>query len=194
MRIGIFGGTFNPIHYGHLINAEIVRTEHSLDRIIFIPSKMPVHKKLAGMTSSEDRLNMIRLALDSSNNMEVSSIEIDMDTPSYTITTIEELKKKSTQTEYYLIIGWDSFNEINTWKDYKKLIKTVPIIVMNRKGKTIDREKLINSSLNIIFADNPVIEISSTCIRERISSGETIKYLLPDKVIEYINEMGLYTN
>jgi len=116
-RTGIFGGTFNPIHHGHLINIELLIDHFNLDRVLFIPAKIPVHKTLADNVSSADRLKMVELALAGSENMLSSGIEINRETASYTITTLEELKNIYPDDELFLIIGSDSFNELDTWKE-----------------------------------------------------------------------------
>ncbi len=194
MKIGVFGGTFNPVHYGHLVNAELVREKFSLERILFIPSKYPVHKELQGSISSGHRVKMLELALAGSREMEVSRIEIDKETPSYTIYTINELKKKYRDDEFSLIIGYDSYSEIETWKSYRELISRVDLIVLRRGDASGRRDDLNEFGENIHFAGNPLIELSSTMIRNRIGKGLSVKYMLPDNVLDYINEKGFYRN
>ncbi len=194
MKIGVFGGTFNPVHYGHLINAELVREKFSLERILFIPSKYPVHKELQGRISSAHRVKMLELALAGSREMEISRIEIDKETPSYTIFTINELKKEYRDDEFSLIIGYDSYSEIETWKSYRELLTMVDLIVMRRGSVSGKRDDLDEFGEKIRFADNPLIELSSTMIRKRLGKGLSVKYMLPDNVLDYINEKGFYRN
>ena len=190
MKIGIFGGTFNPVHIGHLITAESVRELYSLDRVVFIPAKMPVHKELEDSIAAEDRFQMVKLAVEDNPCFDVSSVEINRASPSYTILTLHELKEEFPDSELFLIIGADSYNSIHTWKDYREILDTVTLIVMKRNRDEIRNEYADRGE--ILIADNPEIEISSTDIRRRIRNNMTVKYILPQKVIEYINSRGLY--
>ncbi len=194
MKIGLLGGTFNPIHYGHLINAEIIRENFQLDKILFIPSKHPVHKDLEGNIPSEDRFNMVKLAIAGNNSFDVSRIEIDRDGGSYTIITIKQLQVFYEKAELYLIIGSDSFNEIGIWKDSKEILQIVPLIVMKRPGYEKINKKIIETAKEVKFTDNPLIGISSSMIRDNIKNNKTIKYLVPVKVEDYIKKKGLYKN
>ncbi len=191
MKLGIFGGTFNPIHYGHLINAEIIRSDYGLDKIIFIPSKSPVHKDLAGGVSAEDRCAMVSLGIRNVKGFEVSTIEIDREGPSYTIATIHELKTMRPRDLMFLIIGTDLLREIDTWKDPEQLLDSVPVIAMKRPGAN-DLPGMDLAGYRIQYAHNPLIDISSTCIRERVRVEKSVRFLLPDSVIRYIKKRGLY--
>jgi nicotinate-nucleotide adenylyltransferase len=191
LKLGIFGGTFNPIHYGHLINAEIIRSDYGLDKIIFIPSKSPVHKDLAGGVSAKDRCTMVSLGIRDVKGFEVSTIEIDREGPSYTIATIRELETMRPRDHMFLIIGTDSLREIDTWKDPEQLLESVAVIAMKRPGaKALPRMDL--TGYRIQYANNPLIDISSTCIRERVKDKKSVRFLLPDSVIRYIKKGGLY--
>ncbi len=191
-RIGIYGGTFNPIHHGHLINIELLIEHFNLDQVLFIPAKIPVHKIVADSVSPSDRLKMVELALVGSENMSVSGIEIDRETASYTITTLEELEKIYPGVELFLIIGSDSFNELDTWKEYKKILSGYPIIVMQRPGDTDLRGDLLSLAVKIEQHKGSMIEISSSMIRERIKKGLPVRYLTTDNVIDFIRIKGLY--
>jgi len=191
-RTGIFGGTFNPIHHGHLINIELLIDHFNLDRVLFIPAKIPVHKTLADNVSSADRLKMVELALAGSENMLSSGIEINRETASYTITTLEELKNIYPDDELFLIIGSDSFNELDTWKEYKKILSGYPVIVMQRQGDTDLRDDLLSLAVRVEQHRGSTIEISSSMIRERIKKGLPVRYLTTDNVIEFIRNKGLY--
>lgn len=194
MKLGIFGGTFNPIHYGHLINAQIIFEDFDLDKIIFVPSKSPVHKEFINGATGEDRHQMIEYAIEGNSNFEVSRIELDRDTPSYTIFTIDELIDDYRKSEFYLIIGIDSYNEFQTWKEYRGILERVSLIVLKRpNGKIVDRE-IQKMSDKIYFAENPPIGISSSKIREYIKKGRSIRYLVPIEVERYIIDKGLYKN
>lgn len=193
-RTGIFGGTFNPVHIGHLINLEFVRDHLELDQVLLIPAKEPVHKAINDNISPSQRLEMLKLAIDGNSFFEASSLEIDRLEPSYTLYTIKDLKSVYPDDEFFLIIGSDSFNELDTWKSYAEILKSINIAVMKRPGDPDLREDLTALSYNVIIVDNPLIEISSTHIRERIKSGKSIRYLVPGPVIEYIESRGLYKN
>jgi len=194
LKLGIYGGTFNPVHMGHLINAEIIRNDFTLDKILFVPSKHPVHKELSYRTSAEDRYEMLKLSIDGMDGLEISRIELDSVGDSYTIYTVEKLLESFPLDSIHLIIGMDSFNEIRTWREYEKLLKKVYIIVMNRPGFERDQHVLPEGSYRIEFADNPMIGISSSLIRERVRSGKSIRFMTPAPVVKYIKDKGLYSN
>ncbi|MCX8123541.1 MAG: nicotinate-nucleotide adenylyltransferase [Spirochaetes bacterium] len=191
MKVGLFGGTFNPIHTGHLINAQFIREEFNLDFIIFIPAKYPVHKELEDNVNAEHRYKMIKLAIEDVDYFKVSRIEIDREKPSYTIYTVEEILQKHPDWKLFFIIGYDAFNEINTWKDWKRLLMTIDFIIMKRPGDILHK-RFHKYMSRIHCANNPVIDISSSLIRERVKNGKSIRYLLPVKVEKYIYKNGLY--
>jgi nicotinate-nucleotide adenylyltransferase len=190
LRLGIFGGTFNPIHYGHLINAEMIRCDFSLDRVIFVPAKTPVHKDLAGNVSAEDRYTMTLRAARGVNEFEVSKIEIDRKGPSYTFATINEIRSAHPGDSIFLIVGMDSLNEMSTWKEPEQL-RSVTVIAMKRPGEETPAMR-DNEPWSVLYAENPLIDISSTLVRNRLRDKKSVRFLLPDPVIEYIYKMGLY--
>lgn len=194
MKIGVFGGTFNPIHLGHLISAQILLEQNQLDKILFIPSKQPVHKEPPGGISAEDRVNMIRLAIGGNPAFEASRLEIDRAEPSFTIITVKLLLDLNPGSDFYLILGADAFSEIDTWKDYRELLRLITLIVLTRSGPYHYDEEIVSRSGKVLFASNPVIGISSSCIRERVRNGHSISYMVPHGVDEYIREKGLYKN
>lgn len=193
-RTGIFGGTFNPVHAGHLINLEFVRDQLQLDRILLIPAKEPVHKTINDSITPSQRLDMLKLAIEGNPYFEASSLEITRSEPSYTLYTINDMKEIYPEDEFFLIIGSDSFNELDTWKSYAEILKIVNIAVMKRPGDPELRKDLVALSFNVIIIENPEIEISSTMIRERVKLGKSIRYLVPEPVINYIDSRGLYKN
>ncbi len=192
MKIGVFGGTFNPIHNGHLINAQVIKDNYSLDKVLFVPSKYPVHKNLDSNVSAEHRFEMIKLATQDNAGFNVTRIEIDRSEKSYTITTIKQLSDTHTNASFYLIIGSDAFNEIETWKDYIELTQLTSFIVMKRPGTEQHNKRIINLVKHVEFADNPIIDISSSKIRENIRKGLSIKNLVPQSVEKYIKDKELY--
>jgi nicotinate-nucleotide adenylyltransferase len=192
LKIGIFGGTFNPIHYGHLINAQLLLEDFSLDRILFVPSKKPVHKEIEENISGEDRYCMIQYAIEGNNGFEVSRIELDREDPSYTIITIRDLQQNSPDDAFYLIIGMDSLNDFHTWKEYRAILKRVPLIIIERPYHQLKNESIIDDVDEIYFANNPLIDISSSRIRDYVKQGRSIQYLVTPKVEQYISERGLF--
>ncbi len=191
-KTGIFGGTFNPIHHGHLINIELLTDQFNLDRVLFIPAKIPVHKNVAGNIIPEDRLKMVEIAIECSEKFYSSGIEINRETASYTITTLRELEDLYPDDELFLIIGSDSFNELDTWKDYKNILSGYKIIVMMRPGDAELRNDLLTYALKVEQYRGALIEISSSMIRERVNRDLPVRYLTTDNVIEFIRIKGLY--
>ncbi len=198
MKIGLIGGTFNPIHYGHLILSEYIREDCQLDKIIFIPTAIPPHKVKSQVEDSEIRLEMTKLATESNKFFQVSDIESHRPGISYTIDTLIELNGLYPNDQLYFIIGADSLFQLPTWKDYDKIIGTTKLIVVNRPGGKND---LIQDKIkeyrdlyggNIINVRSPLIDISSSDIRTRVKSGKSIKYLVPNNVEEYIIKNNLY--
>lgn len=192
MKRGIFGGTFNPVHNGHLINARLIREEFLLDEIIFIPTGDPVHKKLQGNVSPEDRYSMVSLAIQGTDGFSVSRIEIDRSEASYTVLTLRQLKKNFPEDTFYLVIGADSFNELDTWCEYGEIIQSVPIIVMKRPGDPELKSELVSRTGELHVASNPDIEISSSMIRKRADRGLSLEGFVPAAVEEYIESKRLY--
>jgi len=191
-RIGIFGGTFNPIHHGHLINIALVKENFDLDSVLFIPVKEPVHKSLRNNVLPGDRMKMVELAISGTDYYKALDIEIKRESPSYTITTLEELKKIYCNDELFLIIGSDSFNELDTWKEYKKILSDYAIIVLQRPGNEKLRDDILSIAKNIEFQKGYMIEISSSMIRDRVNKGLPINYFTANEVVSYIREKGLY--
>lgn len=199
MKIGLMGGTFNPIHLGHLIISEYIRLSLPLDKIIFIPSGNPPHKDFDEIISVDHRYKMALLATNSNPYFQISLSEINRKGFSYTIDTIREFKEKLLNDELYFIIGADSLNELTSWKDYNLLFKITNFIAIGRPGLTeeynLGKIKELNDiyDANIQYINGPLIEISSTDIRERISKNLSIKYLVQETVEEYIKLNRLYT-
>jgi nicotinate-nucleotide adenylyltransferase len=191
-RIGIFGGTFNPIHHGHLINVELIKESFNLDLILFIPAKIPVHKTVEDNVQPSDRMKMVELAIAGIDSFKASGIELNRESASYTITTLEELKNIYPDDDLFLIIGSDSFNELDTWKDYKKILSCYPLIVMQRPGDSQLREDIFSLAKSVEVHKDSMIEISSSGIRARIKKNLTIRYLTTDEVINFIRDKGLY--
>ena len=220
MRIGLFGGTFNPIHSGHLKAAKEVKKGFALDRISFIPSALPPHKEPEGVVNPHDRMEMIRLAVADDSDFSISDVEQKRSGPSYTIDTVSYFKSVLPKdAKLYLIVGLDALLEMDTWKAYMDLFLLIPFIVMARpvpgchdpslmwktlenylKTKISDGYQFSPSLPGCVHPDKqPVflfdfkpLDISSTKIRERIAKGRSIHRLVPEKVADYIKTKGLY--
>ena len=187
MRIGILGGTFNPMHIGHLILAEEAREKLGLDKIIFVPTALPPHKEDLNIAPAADRLKMIKLAIEGNKYFAVSDIEIKRQGRSYTIDTLSELKRKYSRDELYFIIGSDLLKYLNEWKDLTQIIKMVKFLVATRPGYPLEQIPNYIQTLAIRAVDVSGFEVRQ-CVRE----NKSFRYLVPDKVFGYINKRGLY--
>ena len=191
---GIMGGTFDPIHVGHLMIAEAVWDEFKLDKVIFIPSANPPHKHSV-MTSAKHRFNMTLLATCSNPHFEVSSIEMERSGPSYTIDTIKALKTiYGEDTDFYFIIGADCINDLPTWHKIDELLASCKFIATKRPSYTLDLTTIQQhfKNFNITLLETPELEISSTDIRQRIKKGYSIQYITTEQVQQYIRKEELY--
>ncbi len=199
-RIAIMGGTFDPIHYGHLVTAEAVRKEFNAEVVIFIPTGHPPHKDENNVTHSEHRYLMTFLATVDNPYFEVSRIEIDRDGLTYTIDTIKKIKSLNNDVKIYFITGADAVSSILTWKDAEVLLTLCSFVAVTRPGykketlekKVSDIKKKYKSKLH--FFEVPALSISSSDIRNRVQNGLPIKYLLPEAVERYIYKSDLYTH
>jgi nicotinate-nucleotide adenylyltransferase len=189
MAIGIFGGSFDPIHIGHLITTRYVLEKRNLEKIIFIPSYISPLKQNTQATANEHRLNMVKLAIDSIPSFEVCDFELKKESVSYTIETIEELKKSYTDIE--LIIGYDNLLVFEKWFRPDDITKAVNVLVMQREVDFLPQER--NRFFDkIILIETPSIEISATEIRDRVKNKLPIDFLVPQKVKDYIYQNELY--
>lgn len=192
MKIGILGGTFDPIHIGHLLAGEAARDAYALDQVWFMPSHIPPHKHQAG-ASGVQRLEMTREAVAGHPAFEVLDIEVLRGGVSYTIDTIRELQELHPAAEFYFIIGADMVNYLPHWQGIEELAQRICFIGVRRPGFQLALNELPHYLQDkILLADMPVVDISSTDIRERAAEGRTIRYLVPDRVHDYIIRGGLY--
>jgi nicotinate-nucleotide adenylyltransferase len=196
--IGVFGGSFNPVHIGHLIIAEFVREHFHLEKVLFVPAKNPPHKESVDNQTSQHRYNMVQIAITDNTFFDVSSIELNRDGPSYTSDTLQELKSLCPGKKLYFICGADSIVNIKTWHSIGSIFENADMIVVNRPDvnkadvKNISEWLIDRYNASIRFYDMPGIEISSTIIRKRIKDGLSVRYMVPERVLKYIQLHGLY--
>lgn len=188
-RVGIFGGTFDPIHHGHLITAQSVKEIRNLDKIIFIPAFISPHKQHEKASGAEHRINMLKLALDDIPFFECSDFEIKQHTISYTVDTLREFKNYYDDID--LIIGYDNIFKFHTWKSPDEILKLANIVVLRRKS-SYPIEYIDEYVESAIFVQTRGIEISATDIRNRVHSNLPIHYLVPKEVEDYIYKHKLY--
>ncbi len=211
-KIGIIGGTFNPIHMGHLRSAEEVREAFGLKMVIFIPSASPPHKEKGTIIESRHRYNMVRLAVAKNPHFSASDVEIKRRGTSYTVDTLRYMRKKGGEgIKIYFILGIDAFLEIETWKEVKELFGLSDFVVTKRPNPESPNQKLKipkklegafdktdkdifthKSGHRVYYQDISALDISSSNIREMIRSGKSIRYLVTDPVKKYIEKRGLY--
>jgi nicotinate-nucleotide adenylyltransferase len=187
-KIGLFGGTFDPPHIGHLMIAQEVLTQCKMDEIWFIPSAIPPHKTYKDITDNESRINMVKNAIRGNDRFFVSLIEFERNGPSYTIDTVIELKNRYIDHEFFFILGGDMINDLPNWYKIDQLSKKVIFIGVKRPGFVIN-SPFENRIIQIVA---PQFEISSSQIRERFRMRQNTRYLLPDKVREYIEVNKIY--
>ena len=196
-KIGIMGGTFNPIHFGHLLLGETAYEQFSLDEVLFMPTKNPYYKKLTNSVTEEDRMQMVQLAIRDNSHFTFSGEELDREGTTYTVETPTSLTERNPDCAYYFIMGADSLYHIESWKDTEKVLQMAVILVAGRGDLSSSLSSQIEYIENkydasIHFLNSPSLEISSNDIRRRIRAGESIRYLLPREVEEYIYEHKLY--
>lgn len=196
-RIGIMGGTFDPIHVGHLVTADFVMQQLNLEKVVFIPAGIPPHKVQANMASAKDRYNMTVLATSDNPSFTVSDIEIRRKGISYTIDTLKEMNERYFNAELYFIVGTDAVAEIPSWEKASGLLEYCCFVAATRPGFASSVEKSIEffgerARDKIIRLDTPELEISSTDIRNRVRQKRSFKYIVPASVELYIKKEGLY--
>ncbi|MDP8298943.1 MAG: nicotinate-nucleotide adenylyltransferase [Candidatus Tantalella remota] len=189
MKIGLLGGTFNPIHMGHLVLAQECWFRLSLDKVIFIPAFLPPHKEVVSDISVADRLNMVRIALEGDKRFEISTYEIDKGGTSYSVDTIDHfIGVYGEQAELFFITGADSIDTLAEWKDVEKILEAVTFVVATRPGWK-DKGPFEDNMLRV---DIPALEVSSSMVRERVENRQPIDHIVPPKVVKYIRNKGLY--
>ncbi len=196
-KIGLFGGTFDPVHYGHLLMASYVYEEMDLDKLLFMPSGTPPHKTGKLITDEVMRANMIKTAIKDDPRLGICEIELGGNSPDYTYNTLRKLMDENPDIDYYFIIGGDSLRSISSWYKYKELLELVYFVVIDRISiDTTPLTDIIESYMSfakgLFYVEMPRIEISSTIIRNRVKHKKCIKYMTDESVIDIINKYGLY--
>ena len=192
MTIGLYFGTFNPIHVGHLIIANHIVEHTNLDKIWFVVTPHNPLKNKKTLLDNYQRLEMVHMATSPYDKLGVSNIEFGLPQPNYTINTLEHIKEKHPNYTFALIMGEDNLKSLHKWKNYELLLENYEIYVYPRVTKLSDNNLSNHSSIH--FVDAPIVEISSTHIRKNIKDGKNVEPLLPHSVWKYIDEMNFYKN
>lgn len=191
MNIGLFFGSFNPIHIGHLIIANHMVENSDLDKVWFVVTPHNPHKKKNTLLDDHHRLQMVNIAVEDYPNLEVSNIEFDLPQPSYTVNTLVHIRDKYPEYQFSLIMGEDNLKSFHKWKNYESILDNHHIYVYPRVAIEIAKPELL-AHKHIHQIDAPIVEISSTFIRKGINSQKNIRPLLPQNVWEYLDEMNFY--
>ena len=188
MKIGLYFGSFNPIHVAHLIIANHFLNETDIEKVWFVVSPQNPFKAESGLLNEYHRLQLVRVATEEDNRIKALDIEFHLPRPSYTTNTLAYLAEKYPEQEFSIIMGSDSFQNLHKWKNFEIIIKSYSIYVYRRKG--FDVTNYINA--NICIVDAPLLQLSATQIRKNIKEGKSIRYLVPDKVLEEIEKGNYY--
>lgn len=196
MRLGVFGGTFDPVHIGHLIAAEDARAALSLDEVIFVPAGEPWFKSYRRITPAHHRLAMVRLAIRDNPHFSVSDMEIRREGPSYTIDTLAELRRARADAALFVILGVDALREIDRWRNPRRLFQMATVVGVARPGASLD-PSVLNAAIpgasdRLRLIQSALIDISGTDIRRRVADGASIRYRVPHAVEQYIRAHNLY--
>lgn len=199
-KVGIMGGTFDPIHNGHLVIAQAALDAMNLDEVLFIPSGTPWLKDTTKVLSKKKRVSMTGLAIEDNPKFALSTIEIDREGNSYSYETLEELKRQNPDVEYYFILGADSLLQLESWKNPDRLMASCTLLTAVRddcdEAKIQDTIQYLQEKYQagIILLPTPRLDISSSMIRRRVQEGKSIRYLVPDSVIDFIQKHQIYSN
>ena len=196
MRVGILGGAFNPPHIGHLVCAQEALIQLELDTVVWVPVGEAPHRELQDDPGAEARLEMVELVMAEDERFTASRIEIDREGPSYTVDTLEELRKQSPKDEPFLILGGDQAAALASWHEPEKVLERATLAVFERQswGRNAIVIKIgrMPGAERVRYLDMPLIQVSSSAVRRRVRDGVPIRYLVPDKVVDYIATNELY--
>jgi nicotinate-nucleotide adenylyltransferase len=200
MRIGIFGGSFDPVHYGHLLLAESCREQCRLDEVWFVPAAVPPHKRDENRTDAKHRVEMLELAIAGHPQFRVSTIEIDRGGVSYTVSTLAAIGRQRPEAELFLLLGGDSLRDLGTWRQPEQVCELATPVAVGRVGsppsdyssleQIVSAERLEHIRRHAV--EMPLLELSSTDIRRRVAAGRSIRYMTPRAVETYIAQHSLY--
>lgn len=199
MKIGVLGGTFDPVHRGHIMMAEGARDALSFAEVLMVPAGQPMSKVDHKIAPAEHRLAMLRLAVAGRRNLKVSGLEVERPGPSYTVDTISELRRQyGEDSEIYFILGWDSLEQLAEWHEPARLIGMCRLVAVPRPGWPRPDLQALESSVpgvsrRVVFLEKPRVDISATVIREMVARGESVDHLVPGPVANYIKKHKLYT-
>jgi nicotinate-nucleotide adenylyltransferase len=189
-RVGVMGGTFDPVHHGHLVAASEVAHRFSLDEVVFVPTGQPWQKRDREVTPAEDRYLMTVIATASDPRFRVSRVDIDRGGPTYTVDTLRDLHREYDGVELFFITGADALSSIASWRDAGEVVSLAHFVGVTRPGHRLADPGLPDASVTLV--EVPALAISSTDCRDRVSRGEPIRYLVPDGVLEYVAKRHLY--
>ena len=198
MKTGILGGTFDPVHTGHIMVADVAKEELGLADVVFVPAGEPWFKAGASVLPAEHRLNMVRLAIAGKSYLKASTMEIERKGPTYSVDTMAEMRREiEDNDELFFIIGWDNLMELPRWHQPERLISLCRLVAVPRVGFPVPDLASIEASIpgisqRVIMLDKPQIDISASVIRQRVRQGRSISHLVPEAVEKYIKEHGLY--
>ncbi len=199
MNIGVLGGTFDPIHNGHLIVAEETKVRLNLAEILFMPAGLPWLRMNTPISAVEHRVQMVRLAIGDKPYCKLSTMEVERAGPSYTVDTIAELRGQlGAGSELFFILGWDCLAELSKWREPERLIKMCYLVAVPRVGCSVPDLKSMEAAIpglaeRVIMLDTPEVDITASAIRDQVAQGLSISHLVPEPVDKYIREQGLYT-
>ena len=199
MNIGVLGGTFDPIHMGHLVVAEEAKARLNLAEVLFVPAGLPWLRANSSLSAAEHRVQMVRLAIADKPYFKISTTEVERAGPSYTVDTIAELKGQfGAEDELFFILGWDCLTELPKWREPSRLVAMCRLVAVPRVGSPAPDRSSLEADIpglakRVILLDKPRVDISASGIRDRVAQGLSIEDLVPEPVERYIREQGLYT-
>ena len=199
MNIGVLGGTFDPIHMGHIVIAEEAKARLNLAEVLFVPAGLPWLRANSSLSAAEHRVQMVRLAIADKPYFKISTTEVERAGPSYTVDTIAELKGQfGAEDELFFILGWDCLTELPKWREPSRLVAMCRLVAVPRVGSPAPDLRALEASIpglakRVILLDKPRVDISASGIRDRVAQGLSIEDLVPEPVERYIREQGLYT-
>lgn len=200
IRLGLYGGSFDPVHLGHLLLAETCREECELDRVLFLPCSQSPHKPNGAIASGNQRAEMLQFAVAGDPRFGVCRIELERSGPSFTVETLRQLRVEQPDSEFFFLMGADSLADLPLWREPQAILELATIVAVNRGQRPpldlASLETRLGSSVRdrVRFVTMPAIELSATEIRERVRSGRSLRYRVPRAIEEYIRQSGLYRN